>query len=165
MESDGFERFCEVNYGRVVRTAFLILGDRQEALDVAQETFVRAFERWRQVAEMENPEGWLIKVAANQALSRRRVNRRRSAAPAIDEEMAPPEPQDPTLVVVLRRLTPRQRAALALRFYLDQSVEQTAELLNVKPGTVRALTAQGVARLREQLGPNWLEEGDEQRTP
>jgi DNA-directed RNA polymerase specialized sigma24 family protein len=63
------------------------------------------------------------------------------------------------------RLTSAQRAAIVLRFYLDLSIEDTATALHKRPGTVRALTAQGIARLRGELGPEWLEEDDEQIVP
>ena len=48
-------------------------------------------------------------------------------------------------------ITPQQRAVIALRFYLDWSIEDVATALNKRPGTVRALTAQGVKRLRDAL--------------
>jgi DNA-directed RNA polymerase specialized sigma24 family protein len=53
-------------------------------------------------------------------------------------------------------------AAVVLRFYLDLSIDSTAEALGKSPGTVRALTSQGIARLREDLGPSWLEERDDE---
>ena len=54
---------------------------------------------------------------------------------------------------------------IVLRFYLDQSVETTSELLGKRPGTIRALTSQGIARLRDDLGSSWLEEDDEHAIP
>src|SRR5207247_4466654 len=77
MEPADFEGLCDSTYERVANAAFLILGSHEEALDVAQETFSRAFERWEQVRMMESPEGWLYQVAVNLSLSSRRKTRRR----------------------------------------------------------------------------------------
>ncbi|MEA2522540.1 MAG: hypothetical protein QOI81_2186, partial [Actinomycetota bacterium] len=72
-----------------------------------------------------------------------------------------PMPVDPALAAVLATLAPAQRTAIVLRFYLDMSVEATSTALRKRPGTVRALTPQGIARLREALGETWQEVGDE----
>src|SRR5947208_12733065 len=67
-----FEELCRQSWDDLVRTAFLITGDREEALDVAQESLARAFEQWDRVSRTENPGGWLHRVAANVAISRTR---------------------------------------------------------------------------------------------
>jgi RNA polymerase sigma-70 factor (sigma-E family) len=161
MESADFEGLCESTYERVAEAAFLILGDRDEAWDVAQETFARAFARWSQVRTMDNPEGWLYRVAVNLSLSWRKRALRRVLREPPDHAEEPVVSSDPTLTQALLRLTVAQRAAVVLRFYLDLSIESTAATLGKSPGTVRALTSQGIARLREDLGSNWLEENDE----
>ena len=56
----------------VARTAFLIVGDAEEASDITQEAFVRALQHWRKVGKLEKPEGWVHRVATNLALSWRR---------------------------------------------------------------------------------------------
>jgi RNA polymerase sigma factor (sigma-70 family) len=165
MELTEFERLCETTYTRVFRAAFLILGNRQEALDVAQETFARAFARWGKVRAMESPEGWLIKVAVNQSISLRRRAWRRAFGPPPEVPSDPPEASDPALASALGALTPAQRAAVIVRYYLDMSVQDASQALGKRPGTVRALTSQGVARLREILGPEWLEDRDERPVP
>jgi DNA-directed RNA polymerase specialized sigma24 family protein len=62
-----------------------------------------------------------------------------------------PEVSDPELIRALLDLTHRQRSVVVLRFFLDWSVADVAEALGNKPGTVRALTAQGMERLRRVL--------------
>ena len=57
-DAEAFERFCRAEYGSVVRTAWLITGDREAAVDLAQEPFARAFERWASVAELDRPGAW-----------------------------------------------------------------------------------------------------------
>jgi RNA polymerase sigma factor (sigma-70 family) len=160
-----FEELCEFSYTRVAKAAYLILGDRQEAQDVAQEAFSRALERWPEVGSMENPQGWLYRVAVNLSLSTRRRAVRWVKGRIPDSAAVESEPSDPGLAKALSRLTPAQRAAVVLRFYSDLSVADTAQVLNKRPGTVRALTAQAISRLRDDLGPTWLEVHDEQSIP
>jgi len=159
-----FEKLCETTYEPVANAAFLIVGDRHEALDITQEAFSRALERWDKVAAMSNPQGWVFRVAVNLALSQRRALRRFIRG-VPDEPVPQTDTPDPALTQALKPLSPAQRAAIVARFYLDLSVDDSARLLGKRPGTVRALTAQGVARLREELWPDWLKENDEQIVP
>jgi DNA-directed RNA polymerase specialized sigma24 family protein len=108
MEPADFEGLCDSTYERVAKAAFLILGDRDEARDVAQETFARAFSRWTQVRAMDNPEGWLYRVAVNLSVSWRRQRWRRVVATPPDGLYQPTESNDPALTRALRRLTPSQ---------------------------------------------------------
>ena len=151
---ESFERLCRVEYPAVVRTAYLITGDREEASDVAQEALARAYERWDVVSELDRPGAWLQRVAANLSLSwrRRRRYEARSAVEIEEHAEALTEGADLDLMDGLRFLTPAQRAVVVLRYYADQSVDQVATALQKRPGTVRALTSQGLARLREFLG-------------
>jgi RNA polymerase sigma-70 factor (sigma-E family) len=150
---DAFEQFCREEYGAVVRTAYLITGDREEAVDVAQEAFARAYERWRTVRAMKRPGGWVQRVAANLSLSwrRRRAVRARPWPAEPNTEPTRFTPQDPEIIQAVLSLPQAQRAAVVLRYFADQSVEEVARALGKKPGTIRALTSQGVARLRQFL--------------
>ena len=157
---DAFEALCREEYAAIVRTAWLITGNREEALDVAQETFARAYERWRTVENLDRPAAWLQRVAGNLAVSWRRRERRRSPEAVPDVAAPQGDVPDAGLMEAMRALTPAQRAAIVLRYFADLSVEDTASALRKKPGTVRALTSQGFTRLREFL----VEEGaDDER--
>ena len=153
MEDPGFEALCRRNYGDVVRTAYLITGDASEAVDLAQEAFARAFEYWDRVSELDRPEAWLHRVVANLSRSwwrRRLLQRQRDRAS--DEVVPAPDVADPRLMAALRALPHAQRTAVVLRFYADRSIDEVAQTLGKRPGTIRALTSQGVARLRSSLG-------------
>ncbi len=158
---EAFEALCRVEYPRIVRTAYLITGDREEAVDLAQEAFARAYERWKTVSGLDRPGAWLQRVVGNLAISWRRKQRLRSRVPLPpDEVIEAASERDVELLEALDSLTPAQRAAIVLRFYADQPVDGVAKALGKAPGTVRALTSQGLARLREFLGQ---EETDEAR--
>jgi RNA polymerase sigma-70 factor (sigma-E family) len=148
---EAFEALCREEYAAIVRTAWLITGNREEALDVAQETFARAYERWRTVEGLDRPAAWLQRVAGNLALSWRRREKRYLRTQVSTEPVEPPETADEELLAAMRELSPAQRTAIVLRFYVDLSVDDTAAALGKKPGTVRALTSQGMTRLRSLL--------------
>jgi RNA polymerase sigma factor (sigma-70 family) len=158
MDLDGegsFERLWTEERPRVVRTAFLITGNREDALDLAQEAFVLASRKWKRVAQLEHPGAWLQRTVAYLALNKRRRDRSRTwrerrFAQGLDA-LVEPELPDPALAGALADLTPAQRAVVVVRFYADQSVEDTARALHKRPGTVRALTSQALGRLRAAL--------------
>ncbi len=161
MGATDFESFCREHFVSVARTAFLITGDVEEAEDLAQEAFVRAYEGWGRVSDMERPDAWVHRVVTNLAISswrRRRVRSSQGVPPLQDV----PEPDAPDVVLAraLRSLTPAQRAAVVLRYYLDWSATEAAEALGKKASTVRVLTHQGLARLRELIP----EEANDDRT-
>jgi RNA polymerase sigma-70 factor (sigma-E family) len=158
---DEFERLCRAQYAKVVRTAYWMTGDREEALDLAQEALTRARERWRTVATMDRPDAWVQRVVVNLALSARRRRRLipRLLSHRLETSVSGPEAPDPQLRGALLSLTPAQRAVIVLRFYADRSVAEVADDLGKRPGTVRALTSQGLGRLRELLS---VEEVDDE---
>jgi RNA polymerase sigma-70 factor (ECF subfamily) len=130
--------------------------DREEALDLAQEALARAFARWGTVSSLDRPDLWLHRVVLNLASSWHRKRRRRPLRD-IHREIAEPSPTDDRLVLALQRLSPAQRRVVVLRYCLDQSIDQVANQLGVRPGTIRALAAQGIKRLREELPREALE--------
>jgi RNA polymerase sigma factor (sigma-70 family) len=161
--TQAFERLCRDEYASVTRTAYLITGDREEAVDIAQEALARAYERWRVVSQLDRPGAWLQRVAGNLAISWRRRQRyaSRSAMEIADrpDRLAPDS--DLELMEALQFLTPAQRAVVVLRYYADQPIDRVARALDKQPGTVRALASQGLARMREFLRE---ETDDEART-
>ena len=68
-----------------------------------------------------------------------------------------PSLPDDRLVLALQGLSPAQRRVVVLRFCLDQSTDQVADALKIRPGTVRALASQGIKRLRDELPQEVIE--------
>jgi RNA polymerase sigma factor (sigma-70 family) len=103
---------------------------------------------------MASPEGWTFRVGFNLAASR---FRRWSAERRARARLGRPDDRvgDPANAVAIRAavaaLPPRQRAAVALRYFADLSVDDTAAVLSCAPGTVKALTSQAIASLRVAL--------------
>ena len=152
-----FEDFFHAEKDRLIRVMRVITGSRSEAEDITQEAFLRVFERWETVAKMDNPEGYLHRVAMNQFRSRYRraaVGLRRAVA------IGPPrdvfaEVDDRDLALrKLGSLSPRQRAALVLTEALGYSGEEAGRLLGIKATTVWALTHQARAALATMEDPD-----------
>jgi RNA polymerase sigma-70 factor (ECF subfamily) len=149
--------FCAAQHGRLVGSLTLYCGDRDVAEVLAQETLVRVCRDWNRVRTMAAPAAWAHRVGLNLANSwytRRRAERR-----ATERLSARPDGRrdvDPTDAIAVRQavatLPPRRRMALILRYYADLPVDQVAALMRCRPGTVKALTAQAVAQLRDRGG-------------
>jgi RNA polymerase sigma factor (sigma-70 family) len=143
------------NHDRVVRTAYLLTGDVEDARELAQDAFVAAVARWGNRPVEEYAERWLIRIVRNQTISlfRRRSRERQHLERKEEQESieTSPEAIDPDLLRAIASLPPSQRSAFVCRYYLDCSVEETSRLLGKRPGTVRALAFQAASKLRQEL--------------
>ena len=151
----GFDEFFDANYTPVVRGLTLALGDRARAEDVAQEAFARAVRKWSKVRAMERPVGWVYVVAMNAA---RRGARRQAREHAVVEAPTAPAGDIGGTVstrVALREavetLPRRQREAIALRYFADLSIDETAAAMKCAPGTVKSAVHAALATLRIEL--------------
>lgn len=149
-----FETFFQVEHDRLFGTLCLATADAGEAEDLMQEAFVRVWERWARVSSLADPSGYLYRTAFNAFRSRYRKAKRAairvfSVAPAADPfaEVAERE----AVISALRRLTPRQRAAVVLTEVQDLTSDEAAEVLGVKPVTVRSLASQARAAMKRSL--------------
>ncbi|MDQ3716134.1 MAG: sigma-70 family RNA polymerase sigma factor [Actinomycetota bacterium] len=157
-DSLDFESFCFQQNASLIRMLTLYCGDVETARDLTQETLARAWVHWRRVSRMARPDLWVKRVAFNLANShfrRRRIERfvrERAFQPDYGRGTDHDSVQRMDTRDALGQLTERQRAAVVLRFLEDLSVDQTAELMNCSPGTVKKLTARALTGLRELLG-------------
>jgi len=150
------EDACVAEYPRLVRLLTLYCGDRETALDLAQETLTRGCAHWDRLSRMERQSAWFTRVALNLANSRwrrLRVERRSTAVLAARQRPLPgPEVADALAIrAALSTLTPRQRAAVVLRFFHDLDLATTAAVMRCSQGTVKKLSARGLAVLRAAL--------------
>ena len=156
MSAEWDEEFREFMRGRwpaMVRLAYGLTGDLGHAEDVAQGAFARAYASWARVARTGDPDAYVRRIVINENHSRFR--RRRVAENLVDAVPEPP-PQpaaDPlsdseALLKALRRLGPRQRAVIVLRFWMDMSESETAAALNCSIGTVKSQASRALAALR-----------------
>ena len=151
IETLGFEGFFEDEHLRLYRALALMTADAHAAEELMQDAFLKVWERWDRVREMDNPTGYLYRAAMNLFRNRsRRVRlelRRRPVADGGADAFAAVEARD-RVARALRGLTPRQRAALVLTDLLGYESAEAGELLHVKPATVRALVHQARESIR-----------------
>jgi RNA polymerase sigma-70 factor (sigma-E family) len=153
----GFAGFVREHTPALLRTAYLLTGNGQQAEELVQDTLVRLYPKWQRVEDADVPLAYVRRSLTNGYINhQRRAGRREFAYEDV------PERTDPHDVVTqladrdeiwtgLRLLSERQRAALVLRFFEDLSDEQSAAALGCRVGTVRSLISRGLAALREQL--------------
>ncbi|MEU0937121.1 SigE family RNA polymerase sigma factor [Embleya sp. NPDC005971] len=151
---DEFRAFVEDRRTALVRTAYLLCGDRDEAEDLAQVTLTKTYTSWARVASVENPDAYVRRILVNTNLSR--VRRRRVTHFLTDRlpERAGPDStgavaQRSVLMAALARLPAGQRAAVVLRYWEDRPESEVAQILGCAVGTVRSQTFKGLARLRQ----------------
>lgn len=146
----GFTAFYGEAYRRVAAALSSTLGDRELGVEAADEAMARCYAHWDKVSHYDNPAGWVYRVGLNWALSwRRKLARRHTLAPP--EPVQPTLPADPQIVEALSSLDMRLRSVVVCRILLDWSTEQTAEVLQIKPGTVKSRLHRGLSRLAESL--------------
>ena len=144
------------------RVAFSVLRQREDAEDVAQEAFTRAYRRFRQLRDRTRFRAWLVRMTWRLALDRQRGERRRltrdtawvAGAPAAAP--APPGPVERLRAQELWRaidaLPPKLRMAVVLANIEGHGTGEVAALLGVPPGTVKSRLFQARRRLKEMLG-------------
>lgn len=140
--SIGFEDLFAAERDRLFAALWLVTRDRHEAEDVAQDAFVRVWERWERRGAPDDPVAYLFRTAMN--LVR---NRRRRAAVALRRAPRPDHGPDgldavETQDLVLRALgtlTERERAAIVLIDLLDMTSDDAGAALGIRSSTARVL--------------------------
>jgi len=166
-DRDALTPLVERHYCRLYRIALGYLRQRDDALDVVQEAFVKVFQaaaRWDGSADA-GP--WLSRVTVNLAIDRWRRNRRRGQTfsplaegdhlevladhgPAPDRRVLGREAGE-RVAVALEALPERQRAVVVLRHYQELSLEEIAGTLGMSLGTVKSSLHRALHRMRATL--------------
>jgi RNA polymerase sigma-70 factor (sigma-E family) len=140
----------------LARLALLMLGDRDAAQDVVQDAFFGLYRRWGKLDSVDAAPGYLRTSVLNGC--RTLLKKRSRPAPlAIEESLESAEAaliqteEQRAMLAAIRRLPPRQREALVLRYYLDMSEDQAARAMGVSRGTVKSATSRAVAAVGRML--------------
>jgi len=158
-----FEELVRPHEEVAFRVAYLITRDAAEAEDAAQDGLVKAWRALGRFRAGEPLRPWLLRIVANEARNRRRASGRRDrlvlAAAAPGEAAPSPEAaalagdERRRLLDALEELPEPARLALACRYLLELSEDETAAALGVRRGTVKSRSARALAKLREAYGP------------
>ena len=154
-----FERLYRNTYHRILGTLVTMVRDRATAEDCAQETFERAYRSWTSWRPDAPVEAWLHRIAINVAISDRRHQGIRQAGEII-RRLGRPEPgPDPAsvaehsdMLAAMKKLPPKQAAALVLRHYHGYSNREIAAALGVPEQTVASRLGAARKHLQAVLG-------------
>jgi len=163
-ERGAYEEIVRRHQNIAFRTALVITGSAADAEEAAQDAFVkahRALGRFREGAPLRP---WLLTIVANEARNRvRAAGRRERLALRVAEERRPggavPSPEAALLdferrdelLAAIAELPENDRQAIACRYFLDLSEEETATVLDCPRGTVKSRLSRALARLRERM--------------
>jgi RNA polymerase sigma-70 factor (sigma-E family) len=161
-EDPDFLEFFAAEFWPLRRVGFLLTGSWDQAEELAQEAMARTYAVWPRVRRYQRPGAYARKVLVN----RHRSVLRRAVVEARHLVTSPPQDRhepdfggdDLVLWQALQQLSSRQRAGVVLRYDLDLPEAEVARLLGVPLGTVKSLVHRGLARLRDQLGPEYAAE-------
>ncbi len=163
-DSQAFAALVAANLPQMLALSRRLLGDEDEAEDVAQEAFLRL---WRQAPKWERGRArvstWLYRVTYNLCVDRLRSRRPNAPLEAANDQ---PQPADQLRAVAERelgnrvehaldRLPPRQKTALILFHYQGLSLAEVAAVLQVSVEAVESLLARARRKLKNELAPEW----------
>lgn len=145
----------------VFRLAYLLLGDPDDAEDIAQETFLRAWKYFKRFDATRPLRPWLLSITSNLASNKRRSAGRYVSAlmrafqnePASDtvEEKNVQRTESNALWKAVQTLSLANQQIVYLRYFLDLSVSETAEVLNIAEGTVKSRLSRALDQLRKVI--------------
>ena len=161
-----YEAFIREHQHAILNYLWRMTGDEQNAYDLAQEVFVRAWRHFGKLRGYERPRAWLFRVATNLALTS--LAGRQSELTSVDALAVGQEPamSDPAwrvaerdhLRIALDGLSPQRRAALTLREVYGLSCAEVARALGISDAAARMT----LSRAREQFRGLYLREGGDE---
>jgi RNA polymerase sigma-70 factor (ECF subfamily) len=171
-DQGAFQALVERHSRTLFRLAYRMTGNEQDAEDVVQETFLKAYKRLGQFEDRANFGSWLYRIAANCAYDTLRARARRdelqAGAPAdgADDPLAAVPSADPDgdrlvlsaqvkqrVATAMARLSSRERAAFVLRHFEEMSTREIGEALGLDEGAAKHSVFRAVRKLREALEP------------
>jgi RNA polymerase sigma-70 factor (ECF subfamily) len=167
LQGDGsaFDELVLRHRRAVYRLAYRLLRNHEEADDVSQEAFLRAYRALPGFRGDATFRTWITRIVINLALSARHP---RVATVPIEEAPAPkedPSGEETVLKREVRRavgdLPPRQRQVLVLKVYEGMKFAEIAQVAGMSVGTAKATFFQAVRNLRSRLAPGKDARGDE----
>ena len=162
-----FTAYLQARQGALLRTAYLLTGDRHQAEDVLQIALAKLYLSWDRVREREALDGYVRRILVNETTSlwRRPFKRRERATAVLPEggiEATYDEGLRAAVWSVVSSLPPKARAVVVLRYYEGLTEAETADVLGVSVGTVKSQGSRALALLRDRtpghLAPGSREE-------
>lgn len=158
-DDEDFRDFVAARSAALMRTAYLLQGDRASAEDLLQSALAKAYRHWSRLRRDGDPVAYVRAIMVNERRSWwRRTACREVLGGEVPERPAPDEAtgiaeRDAVWRAVLA-LPPRTRAVLVLRYWEDLSEAQTADVLGCSVGTVKSQASRGLRRLQKAITPD-----------
>jgi RNA polymerase sigma-70 factor (ECF subfamily) len=152
-----FDRLMRRYRRLVYRVAYGFTGERESAMDVMQDTFLKVHERLASFRGEGNLRNWIVRIAANEAMNQTRSSSRHRTFELDESVFLRPDPREDheeragraeALERSLTSLHPRQRLAIVLRYFDDKSTREIAMVLECSEGTARNILFRGLKKLR-----------------
>jgi len=153
---EAFPAFYRREYPKMVAIAAAVSGNRATAEDLAQDAMLRAHRHWDRISGYERPGAWVRRVTINLSLSaikRASAETRRIVRLAERATLPEPDAGDDHVWTAVGRLPGKQRAAIALHYLEDRSIDEIADILEVSTATARVHLHRGRRALADTLGP------------
>ena len=166
--SGAFGRLVRAYQTPVYNLAYRMLGERMEAEDAAQETFLRAFQRLRQYDSARPFRNWILSIAANHCIDR--IRRQRPTLPLDDVPLGTTYSPETAMLHsegrdriqrLLMELSPDDRAVITLRYWYDCSCEEIAQAMETSVSAVKSRLHRARLTLAAQLNPTMLDVPEE----
>jgi RNA polymerase sigma-70 factor (sigma-E family) len=152
-----FTEYLAVRQPALMRTAYLLTGDRHQAEDVLQTSLAKLYLAWDKVNDRNAVDAYVrrIMVNENNSLWRRGWKKREYATDELPEGDPHSDAYDDgtsdELWQVVQSLPPKARAVVVLRYYEQMSEAETADALGISIGTVKSQCSRALSALRERV--------------
>ena len=154
---ESFRSYVAARSPALLRTAYLLTGNRTDAEDLLQTALAKTYLAWDRIRDREALDGYVRRVMVNTQTS---WWRRRKVDAFVTDDLPEPPSRDATadldlhdaLWTALASLSMRQRAMVVLRYYEDLSEAETARVMGVSVGTVKSTTSRALVTLRDTAG-------------
>lgn len=145
---------------RVFSAAFSVTGNREDADDVVQETFLRYCSQPKEFTDEDHLKAWLLRVAINRAKDCLRSFWRRNTVgwETYMEELPFTEPEDQELFEAVMELSAKYRVVVHLFYYEEYSLIEIAQILHTSQGTVKSRLSRGRKLLKTKLMEAWKDD-------
>lgn len=163
-EEAAFEKIVENNKKKIFYLAFDLTGSPQDAEDLSQEVFLKAFRSLKTFKGEASLSSWLYRITLNTFLDRKRklsfrVEREYQSLEEGIEIVDPINPENHEesrqiqlhIETALEKLSPRERVVFVMRHYQDMPGKKVAKLLDISEGTVKSLLFRAIKKLQTQL--------------
>ena len=150
-----FSEYMAARQPSLLRTAYLLTGDRHAAEDLVQTALAKLYLSWDKVQQREHIDGYVRRILVNEnnSMWRRPWKKRETTTSELPETAShDAEGPDSELWDQVQALPRKQRAAVVLRYYEQLSEAETAAVLGVSVGTVKSQTSRALATMRGRMG-------------